>query len=150
MHLNDSTDIIYTTVTRTSFWARYLHVREQLGGPGRSYCRVGEEKWSHAGEQRLFHIRLGRFLAADHVVRVLHQRAKWPRDTSHPHPTSAVSHRGDLDTSTSGPQILAPSPSRSRAWRPRPLRSGGRPFRTPECNAGRAASRPESLAASCG
>jgi hypothetical protein len=26
----------------------------------------------------MFHIRLGRILAADHVARVLHQRAKWP------------------------------------------------------------------------
>ena len=60
-----------------------------------------------------------------------------------------MSHRGDLDTSTSAPQILAPSPSRSRTWRP--LRSGGRPVLTPERDAARATPRPESpRAASCG
>jgi hypothetical protein len=82
------------------------------------------------------------------VVRVLYQRAKWPRDTPHPNPISAMSHRGDLDTSTSAPQSLAPSPFRSRTWMP--LRSGGRPVLTPERDAARAAPRPESTAASCG
>jgi hypothetical protein len=67
--------------------------------------------------------------------------------THTPHP-SAMSHRGDLDTSTSAPQISAPSPSRSRAWRP--LRSGGRPVLTPERDAARATPRPGSPTASCG
>jgi hypothetical protein len=70
-----------------------------------------------------------------------------PSQEAQRHPTSAMSHRGDLDTSTSAPQILAPSPSRSRTWKP--LRSGGRPVLTPERDAARAAPRPESSTASC-
>jgi hypothetical protein len=55
-----------------------------------------------------------------------------------------MSHRGDMDTSTSAPQSLAPSPSRARTWRP--LRSGARPVLT-ERDAARAVPRPESPAA---
>jgi hypothetical protein len=61
-------------------------------------------------------------------------------DQRHSAPTPHIRHAPwRLDTSTPAPQILAPSPSRSRTWRP--LRSG---VLTPERDAARAAPRPES------
>jgi hypothetical protein len=73
---------------------RHYVCGERLGGPGRCYCRVGEEQWSHAGEQRnsCFTSDSDVFLLIMLSECFVHQRAKWPRDTPHPHPTSAMSH----------------------------------------------------------